>query len=227
MLVVNQIERFASYVFDTIQSSLRRFTELTPKESYFAAAEKGNLDEFLEAEKKWPMMSELIDSTTEKGETLLVLAIKSNNLELVRYLIGNGYAEVNQESAIFSIDERDRTVGTPLHAAVMTGNLDIVKYLIEDRNVDLTTLSNSSETVRWFPPSLSAKFYEGKNSTLHYAAYYLQGKTRNAIVQYLTEKETDMWIRNQSGKFPWEMIDQFDGAMSFFTLFFLCTFHDL
>ncbi|KAG6861364.1 hypothetical protein C0995_001097 [Termitomyces sp. Mi166 len=62
----------------------------------------------------------------ECSESILLSAVKSNNFDMTKFIIGKG-ADVNVKAS----NEK-----TPLHVAVESGNLDIVKFLL-DKGADI------------------------------------------------------------------------------------------
>ncbi|KKT23685.1 MAG: hypothetical protein UW09_C0003G0207 [candidate division TM6 bacterium GW2011_GWF2_43_87] len=98
----------------------------------FSAVQGGNLD----------VISYLIDvakadvnAVDQWGTTPLHKAIRSNQLEAVKLLVKKG-ADVNQKTKHF---------GTPLFSAAEKGNLEIMRYLIEDEHVDVNVKVDDSE----------------------------------------------------------------------------------
>jgi len=112
------------------------------------AATNNNLD----------MVKFLIENGAEVNVDAIIGAIESNNKEMVQYLVEHG-ADINQESSYYGetsvtpllvsikennlvmveyligkgakVDMDDRNENSHLNAAVMTGNVKIVKYLID------------------------------------------------------------------------------------------------
>ena len=74
-------------------------------------------------------------STDAVGDTPLHAAVGSGNLEIVKYLVGQGA----------SIDAKNTAGETPLHYAAAYGHLAIVKYL-DEQGADLTITSNDGST---------------------------------------------------------------------------------
>ena len=82
-------------------------------------------------------------ATNKKGVTVLQVAAKSGNLELVQYLVEKG-ADPNEK------DNYDMTV---LHWAANYGNLELVQYLVNEHKADPNAADDDYKKV------------------LHYAAY--------------------------------------------------------
>lgn len=97
-----------------------------------------------------------------------------------------------------------------LHKAIKRGNLERVQFLVKERyaNVNgLTSKTSKSRIRRFFNSSslLEKDFDMGGNSPLHCAVFYLKGSIRISMVRFFIEKGADMFIRNKSGKFAWQM----------------------
>lgn len=209
---------------DTFRSLIGN--EWTKKQAdYYAAVEKGCLEDMQELEKQWTEYEKeetkqaerttLSNSTNRNGETALILAIKFGHLEIVRYLVEENQADINQSASIIPFNQNGRSIGLPLHAAVMKGDIDLIKFLIEERKVDVNALSASSK-VGCFVTGIRYDFYQGINTALHYAVYYLEGEKRGNVVRYLVEHGADMLIRNKCGKLAWEMTHQPADALKLF-----------
>lgn len=118
------------------------------------------------------------DKTGFGGSTLLHLAAKTNNLNLVRYLIENVGCSVNAinqqqtrqlRASFFSdddiLDAYFSEGETPLHTACSNGHVDVVKYLVE-HGADCSIHNRAGET----PID--------------------QAKSHPKILQYLNERES-------------------------------------
>jgi len=77
-----------------------------------------------------------IDTEDNNGATSLMWAAFRGNLELVKYLVEHD-AELYPKGIIWLNDEKTGFIGGVLHAAVHEGHMDIVKYLVEDVNLDI------------------------------------------------------------------------------------------
>lgn len=86
-------------------------------------------------------------------KTALFLAVENNDSEIVQVLIGNENIDVNMKSLIknyhFSSDtnrkekeEKDFKEITPLYLAVQNDNIEIVKMLVEHKNIDINLKSS-------------------------------------------------------------------------------------
>ena len=64
----------------------------------------------------------LIDEKDEKGVLMALLAAKTGNLKLVRYIVEYSRASMNIT---------DNNQKNMLHYAAMSGNVDVCKYLVE------------------------------------------------------------------------------------------------
>ena len=65
---------------------------------------------------------ELIDEKDEKGMLMALLAAKTGNLKLVRYIVEYSRASMN------ITDDNNKNM---LHYAAMSGNVDTCRYLVE------------------------------------------------------------------------------------------------
>ena len=96
------------------------------------------------------------------------------------------------------LTETDFVRGLPIHAAVQSGNIDLVRFLIKEHDVDVNVLSENHQV-----SSNRKKFYMGGNSPLHYAVFCLRGTERDSMVRFLIEKGADMNLVNNAGHFAW------------------------
>jgi ankyrin repeat protein/serine/threonine protein kinase len=71
------------------------------------------------------------------GDTTLHLAALHGHMQIVKYLIVNGYRVIECEN---------NYKHTPLHRAAKGGNLEVVKYLIEEKNCDRMRLCDWGRT---------------------------------------------------------------------------------
>lgn len=85
----------------------------------------------------WTGQIELIDKIIQKGakglDEALCVAAQAGKIEVIKHLIDKHHA--NPQKAFFQ--------GSPLLShAVLSDNLDLIVYLIEDKGVDLTALDD-------------------------------------------------------------------------------------
>jgi ankyrin repeat protein len=73
----------------------------------------------------------------DHGDTLLHLAALHGHLQIVKYLIVNGY---------YQSECRNRYKNTPLHRAAREGQFSVVKFLIEEQNCDRMCICNWGRT---------------------------------------------------------------------------------
>ena len=133
----------------------------------------GRLRCFLEQRTKHEI-SMLIHAKTN-GATPLIMSGRNGHLEVVKYLIENCQAEIEQVGSV-TIDGETIEGAPPLWCAAAAGHLHIVKYLVEHgANVNKTTYTNSTP--------LRAACFDG-----HFD-----------IVQYLVEQKADIEIANRHG----------------------------
>ena len=91
-------------------------------------------------------LSCLVNSTNPFGVSPLNAACRFGHLDCARYLIEHCNANISQIATekikIFAYHSEERTEtgrfrGTSLHAAVMSGNLDLIRYLVETRQANV------------------------------------------------------------------------------------------
>lgn len=110
-------------------------------------------------------------SSIEHLNNELFDTVRKGNLDRVKDLIEKG-ADINSS---------DNDGNTPVHLAAKEGNLDVVKYLIEVKEVDLNAKDNNG------------------NTPLHLAT----GEGRLDVVKYLIdEKKADFNVKNDDGWTP-------------------------
>ncbi|CAF1052050.1 unnamed protein product [Rotaria sordida] len=107
----------------------------------FTAAWDGNLQIVKDFIQNYPTLK---DKPGLHGTTLLYSAARNNHMSLVKYLIENAHCAVNAqnlqelEKALFTTKKgghysaNPSAASTALHGACFNGNLDVVKYLIEN-----------------------------------------------------------------------------------------------
>lgn len=94
----------------------------------------------------------------------------------------------------------------PLHAAVSSGNINLVRFLIEKTEVDVNATSSVSKCNFAADDSvLRQNFYAGKNTPLHYATFYLDGELLEVMVSYLIKNGADVSARNEAGQIPFAL----------------------
>ena len=187
-------------------------------ESFFNAAIDGNLKD-IESGMKFmnrpenkkhassllSMVTSSVNSINNWGETPLILACRLGHFKVARYFVTNCRADINQPANIFDKASSDEyTRATPLHAAIMSGNIELVRFLINEHNADVNALSEPSHKPSVYCLSL------GGNTPLHYAVYYLKGLKRNAIIRLLVGKGADMYRMNKAEMFSWTLTFDID-----------------
>ena len=152
-------------------------------------------------------------------EIPLIRACKNGDLNAVRSLVDNSRAVNNSTIVAYEQVRQGNSLGTPLHAAVMNGNVEVVRFLVQEcgANVDAITtptIPKKSLVIRKFfqkclPKSkqqeIENQLFKCGNTALHYAAFYLKGQIMNDIVTILIQNGADILIRNNAGKLAWEM----------------------
>lgn len=109
------------------------------------------------------MISQLLKAGARRGRQPLLVAIKSDNLQIVKFLLDNGF-NVNQPTL-------ERLSRTPLQQACEIGNFQIVEYLV-----------NQGEEVNAYPA------VNGGGTALQLAA--INGNVR--VVRLLLDKEANI-----------------------------------
>lgn len=107
--------------------------------SLHEAARTGNLQRVQELINTGANVNEI----DKRGDTPLVCAIANHQPEIVQFLVGGGGADVNEYTEGY----------TSLSRAVLRGNLDIVKILLNTPDIDVNQCNGDGET----PFSLSIK----------------------------------------------------------------------
>ena len=123
----------------------------------FDAAEKGSISVKLQCALKTRTRKELqvIVGTKIRGTTALITACKLGHLVVVRFLIEQCFADIEQKGAVILAGDYSDTAAPPLWCAAASNNIAIVDYLIQKKaNVDSTT-----ETTRY--SALNVACYEG------------------------------------------------------------------
>lgn len=69
------------------------------------------------------------------NETALYLAVKKNNVKIVKLLLSHSYIDVNILN-IHYIKKNGPYMQTALHLAVQQQNVDIIKLLLDCENID-------------------------------------------------------------------------------------------
>ncbi|KAL1492197.1 hypothetical protein ABEB36_012680 [Hypothenemus hampei] len=162
--------------------------EKSNKDLLFKAAQENNvgiasfvLDNFKDAN---------VNVTSKDGSTLLHLAAKSGNCNMVQYLVAKG-ANIN------IIDNHDNTV---LHSAAQSGRLDVMQFLVNKENDNINATNKDGNTVlHWAAKSGNSDIVQflvarganvdtidnHGNTVLHSAAE----SGRLEMVQFLVNKE--------------------------------------
>ena len=91
----------------------------------------------------------LIDEKDEKGVLMALLAAKTGNLKLVRYIVEYSRASMNIT---------DNNQKNMLHYAAMSGNVDVCKYLVE--RVGISPLSGDINLLTPYEIARQNKFFD-------------------------------------------------------------------
>lgn len=97
---------------------------MTDNKEWFTSVKNYQLNSI----KKYLQSGQDINAENDDGMTALHIACRSNNLELVKFLVDNK-ASINHQPEGYEI--------TPLMTACSYGHMDIVKYLVEECNAKL------------------------------------------------------------------------------------------
>jgi ankyrin repeat protein len=108
----------------------------------FQAAFDGNLSIVKYFIEKYPKYK---DKSGIWGTTLLYSSSRNNHIHIVEYLIEQANCNVNVQNYSLNKQLNPTSGSTPLHAACFYGNLNIVKYLIEN-NADYFIENDTKET---------------------------------------------------------------------------------
>ena len=190
------------------------------------AAEKGNL-EIVQTLVSYANVS--LNARQQDGYTPLALAVLNDKLNVVEFLASKGASiKTKNKVGISPIDfaawkgnlnmvklleEKRSDLSNVLHWAAYGGKLDVVKYLIETKGINLNTRDNNGKTplhdaakqghfsiVRYLTDkgaNLNLKENNG-NTLMHFAA--LSGNLE--MIRYLTEKEVDVKVVNNYNTTP-------------------------
>lgn len=107
------------------------FQSVFSQANLFEVARKGTVQEMKNLLKENP---KLVNSISDEGYSLLILATYRGNNEVAKFLVENG-ADVNGTS----------NYGTPLMAAVVKGNLEMINVLLEHK-ADTSIADQSGNT---------------------------------------------------------------------------------
>jgi len=86
-------------------------------------------------------------SRTKDGSSVLFVACKKGNLDVVKFLIEVCNADPEQIGIYEVVDEQTVHRVTPLWAAAVSGHLNVVEYLVLKAKVDINSCSDSGSTV--------------------------------------------------------------------------------
>ena len=111
----------------------------TPIVDIFEAAEKGTVNDvkrFLDQGVDVNTKNPAVNTPLERSTPLHLAAWRNADVEVTKYLVSKG-ADVNA---------KDRFGYTPLYRAADAGSLDVVKYLVTVKNIDLNVKANTRQT---------------------------------------------------------------------------------
>ncbi len=145
----------------------------------FDVARSGTLNEASELFKKNP---KIVNSINEAGYSPLILACYRGNTEVAKFLIKNG-ADLNYNNEM----------GTPLMAAVVKNNLEIVNLLI-DKNVNVE-LKDGNGTTALIYASMFKNHEVAKLLIKAKANYETKDNRGNSAIDYAILADDDQLIQ--------------------------------
>eukprot|EP00026_Physarum_polycephalum_P008552 Phypoly_transcript_08640.p1 GENE.Phypoly_transcript_08640~~Phypoly_transcript_08640.p1 ORF type:complete len:470 (+),score=70.41 Phypoly_transcript_08640:86-1411(+) len=151
--------------------------------SIFDYVNSSNLQGVLEKLEHGSEQERNVNTTDQRGNSLLHVAALRENVEIVELLLSKGA----------TIDVRDSGDHTPLHFAANEGSIDIVKLLVEKG----ASLSAVNKDVRLDLKGIPL-FVTGGKTPLHFAAE--QGY--DDCVEYLLQKGADRNLKDNDGYTP-------------------------
>ena len=136
-------------------------------------------------------------------ETPLVIASKNGNLNEVSYLIEVAKADVGQQCN-FRVDNI-QFHGSPLHAAIIGGQLEVVYYLVKCCDLNINAQAKAVVNRDSF----------GGSTALHLSVMLLCGDVQKNIISCLLEHGADWTIINDMGEQCWELTSNAELAKLF------------
>jgi len=115
----------------------------------------------------------------EKGYTLLHYAVEFNQISIVQYLL----------SSAVDINQVDAEGNTPLHVAIKNGFIDVMKSLLERKDIDTTILNNEME------------------SPFHTAVRY---GTPELVRRYMNYDTVDYFVKGRRGRIAFHLAAELD-----------------
>ncbi|VDK40693.1 unnamed protein product [Taenia asiatica] len=114
----------------------------------------------LKAERKGKNITAIINTPTSSGQTVLISACRNGKLDIVKYLVDECGADMEQVGTVHFDGEAVEGV-TPLWCAAAANYLEIVRFLV-DRGADVnrTTITNST--------ALRAACFDGHEEVVRY-----------------------------------------------------------
>lgn len=157
-------------------------------EQFHGALLSGEVQQVHEVLKKWKKVNKMNKGTArllqnwrdEEQFTALHIAAEKNNLQLVEFLVSKS-ADVN--------DQKNKTKCTPLVLAGSRGNLDICRYLLQHKRVDVNAPNIDSTTALHYLVRQSAN----KSEDI---------RTLTEIYKLLIKRKADLNGENFKGESP-------------------------
>lgn len=128
-------------------------------------------------------------------ETPLIIASKHGNLIEVRYLVEEAKVDVDQQCIFRSNNGFMQINGTALHAAVIAGQTEVVKYLLDCCKLDINATTNAC----------FKNDFHGDFTALHLAVSCVGGNAQKEIITCLLAHGADWTAVDDSGHQCWEM----------------------
>ncbi len=159
---------FAAFLFFSLCAKAQSFTEpallSAIKENNFIKA-KGLIEK-----------GAAVNATDSNHASMLMWAVYKSDLQMVQYLVSKG-ANAKKKGVIYLDKEKTGYYGSLVGLAAGEGKIDVLKFLIEDRKIDIEDKEYDPETKM-----------ENGWTALQWAA----SKGRINAVKYLTEKGADI-----------------------------------
>ena len=137
-----------------------------------------------------------VNSEDENGATVLMWAVYKSDLSLVKFLVENK-ADFTKKGLIYITEDKSAYYGNLIAIAVAENKFKILKYLIEECNIDIDDKEYYTETQTdngW--TGLQWAAYKGKIEI----AEYLINKGANINANHLADKTTPLIYALQNQK---------------------------
>jgi len=139
------------------------------REKFFVKCREGNLKEI---QKYIGLYPDFIYDRDANGQTCLLFGAMSGNSAVVEYLIRKG-ADIN------AINKDNSSL---LHAAAFGGNLELARFLVDDKGFDINKQNINDVT------------------PLHFAVFW----AKKDIVEFLINKGANLYLKDKKGHIPYD-----------------------